>query len=140
EELSRQNAGLHFLTPGISHHAGSPTKVGEYWALGLPVVISAGVGDTEDIIRRERVGVVVSEFSGEGYGHALGELVNLLADPYLPSRCRAAAEKHYSLGPACETLHALYTTLASDRLNGRNRGGRSRSDESVPNRTKRSSG
>jgi glycosyltransferase involved in cell wall biosynthesis len=122
EELSRQNAGLHFLTPGISQHAGSPTKVGEYWASGLPVVITPGVGDTEEIIRREGVGVVVSEFSSEAYDHALDELLNLLEDPYLSGRCRTAAEEHYGLGPACERVQELYTALVGDRLNGRDRG------------------
>jgi len=110
-ELSRQNAGLHFLTAGIGQHAGSPTKVGEYWASGLPVVITRGVGDTEEIIRRERVGVIVPEFSREAYDHALSELLTLLKDPYLASRCRAAAEKHYGLELACERLQAMYLSL-----------------------------
>ncbi len=144
EELSRQNAGLHFLTPGIGQHAGSPTKVGEYWASGLPVVITPGVGDTEEIIRGEGVGVVVSEFSGESYDHALSELLNLLEDPYLPSRCRAAAEKHYGLGPACESLQRLYTTLVGDRLNGHDREASvspamPRPDGLIPDREKRRS-
>jgi glycosyltransferase involved in cell wall biosynthesis len=109
------------LAPGISQHGGSPTKVGEYWAAGLPVVVTPGIGDTEEIIRRERVGVVVSEFSGEAYDHALSELLNLLEDPYLPGRCRAAAEKHYSLETACERLQELYSALIGDRLNERDR-------------------
>ena len=112
EELSQQNVGLHFLTAGIGQYAGSPTKVGEYWASGLPVVITRGVGDTEEIIRRERVGVVVREFYGEAYDHAFSELLNLLKDPYLASRCRAAAEKHYGLELACERLRAMYLGLA----------------------------
>ncbi|MGI8654627.1 MAG: glycosyltransferase [Pyrinomonadaceae bacterium] len=107
-ELAQQQAGLHFLPRGLSEHSGSPTKVGEYWACGLPVVITPNAGDTEQIIRRERVGVVISEHSDEAYRHAVGELQSLLKDPDLPQRCRHAAETHYALDPACARQVALY--------------------------------
>jgi glycosyltransferase involved in cell wall biosynthesis len=111
EELAQRDAGLFLFTQGLSEHGCSPTKVGEYWASGLPVVITPNVSDTEDVIRRERVGVILQDFSAEAYDRALDELLALLDDPDLARRCRAAAERHYALEPACERLHSLYQAL-----------------------------
>jgi glycosyltransferase involved in cell wall biosynthesis len=107
-ELARHEAGLYFLAPGASTAGTSPTRVGEYWASGLPVVISPGVSDTEEIIRRERVGVVVREDSDAGYREAARGLRELLADGETRARCRRTAETHYALEPACDRQLALY--------------------------------
>jgi len=144
EELARQDVGMFLFTRGISEHGCSPTKVGEYWAMGLPVVITPNVSDTEDIIRRERVGVLLSGFSDEAYERALDELLALLADSDLPKRCRAAAEEHYGLEPACERLQALYAPLLGDRSNEHDRrappsADLQRPDGSGPDRQTRSS-
>jgi len=112
QELARQDVGLFLFTRGISEHGCSPTKVGEYWAMGLPVVITPNVSDTEDIVRRERVGVLLSGFSAAAYARALDELVAILKDADLPERCRAASERYYGLEPACERLHEMYISLA----------------------------
>lgn len=113
DELAREHVGLHFLRQGQADHAGSPTKIGEYWAAGLPVVVTPNAGDTDEIIRRERVGVIVNEHSDEAYARALAELRSLLKDDQLPARCRRAAEIHYALEPACERQINLYHGLLS---------------------------
>jgi len=110
-ELSGQQAGLHFLHRGLSEHSGSPTKIGEYWASGLPVLVTPNMGDTDGIIRRERVGVIVDQHSDEAYCRATLELRSLLNDPDSSQRCRRAAEKHYALEPACEQQVMLYHDL-----------------------------
>ncbi len=107
-ELWQHDAGLYFLTQGLSEHGCSPTRIGEYWACGLPVVITPNVSDTDEIVRREGVGVVVKEHSEAGYSEAAQTLAKLLEDPELKTRCRRAAETHYAIGPACERQMALY--------------------------------
>src|SRR5262249_13742678 len=78
DELANQYAGLFFLTSGLSDHGCSPTKIGEYWAMGLPVVTTANVSDNDEIIRRERVGVIVNNHTDAEYRRAVGELQGLL--------------------------------------------------------------
>jgi glycosyltransferase involved in cell wall biosynthesis len=112
DELAVQDAGLFFLTQGLSEHGCSPTKIGEYWASGLPVVTTPNVSDTDAIVRSDRVGVVLSGFSEAAYGEAIDELLGLLRDPDLPARCRRAAEAHYSLDRGCERQRALWLALA----------------------------
>lgn len=110
-ELSQQQAGLFFLTNGLSEHGCSPTKIGEYWAAGLPVITTSNVSDTDEIIRREKVGVIIEGHNAEAYRRAIHELKDLLTDPQLPQRCRQAAEKYYALAPACEQQVQLYKNL-----------------------------
>lgn len=112
--IAGHDAGLLFLNSGISEHGGSPTKVGEYWAAGLPVVTSPNVSDVDEIIRRERVGVVVDGNTDDAYSRAVKELRALLADDRLRERCRRAAEKYYALDAACERQMSLYRNLLSN--------------------------
>jgi glycosyltransferase involved in cell wall biosynthesis len=114
EELGGQDAGMFFLARGMSEHACSPTKIGEYWAAGLPVVTTPNVSDTDGIVARERVGVVVRGHTDEDYERALRELQELLTDPDVSSRCQAAAANHYDLDGACERQLDLYERLAAD--------------------------
>jgi glycosyltransferase involved in cell wall biosynthesis len=111
EELRRHDAGLCFMRRGFSEHGGSPTKVGEYWASGLPVVVTPNVGDTDTIAREMGAGVVLSGHSDEDYGAAFDELRRLLDDPEVGRRCRATAERYYGLPLAVERQLSLYAEL-----------------------------
>jgi len=106
--LVKHQVGLFFLRRGISELGCSPTKIGEYWASGLPVITTSNVSDTDEIIRTENVGVIVRDQSIESYKNAFKQIKELLGDPDLAARCRLAAEKHYSLTPACERQMSLY--------------------------------
>lgn len=112
-ELAEQHTGIFFLARGISEHGCSPTKIGEYWAMGLPVVTTPNVSDTDDIIARHRVGVIVADHTEAEYRRAARELRLLLEDNDLRARCRRAAEEHYALVPACERQMALYREVMS---------------------------
>jgi glycosyltransferase involved in cell wall biosynthesis len=109
--LAQRQAGLFFLSQGLSEYGCSPTKIGEYWACGLPVITTPNVSDTDEIIRRERVGVIVEAHTDEAYRRAFRELLKLLADPELAQRCRRAAERHYALDPACVQQVQLYKSV-----------------------------
>ncbi len=122
-ELADQHAGLMVLTQGLSEHGCSPTKVGEYWAVGLPVVITPNISDTEGIIAAERVGVVLSADGPRGYERALEELAALLQEPDLAQRCRRAAEAHYDLVASCARQYELYLKTVSPPGRGRQRAG-----------------
>ncbi len=68
--LSASDAGIAFIKPCFSKLASSPTKTAEYLACGLPVVLNAGVGDSDLLVTRERVGALVGEFTEEEYARA----------------------------------------------------------------------
>jgi glycosyltransferase involved in cell wall biosynthesis len=89
-----------------------PTKFGESLACGLPVVINSGIGDTEEIVRKERIGVVINEFSPRGYKKAAEELKILLSEKdELRYRCRSVAERYFSLDCGIGQYEQIYHSL-----------------------------
>lgn len=72
----------------ITNRVASPTKFAEYLACGLPVVISAHIGDFSGTVQREGLGLV----------HAEGAMVPVLERPteQVRKRQRAFALAHYA--------------------------------------------
>jgi glycosyltransferase involved in cell wall biosynthesis len=95
--LQAADYGISFVRPCFSKISSSPTKVGEYLAAGLPVVSTAGIGDVDELLERNRVGVVVRELSPSAYEVAAREALELARDPGTRERCRAAARERLSL-------------------------------------------
>jgi hypothetical protein len=52
----------------------TPIKDGEYWALGLPVVIPRGISDDSEIIEESNAGVILNSFSQVAYDDAIVRL------------------------------------------------------------------
>ena len=115
QHLTPHHAGMLFLRQGISEHGCSPTKFGEYWARGLPLLVTPNISDSEEIIRKEKVGVVVENHTDEAYKKAFFELRELLKDPELSLRCRRAAETHYALQPSCNRQMELYKIVMNNK-------------------------
>ena len=109
--LSIASVGTAFSRPTPSNTARFPTKIGEYLASGLPVVVSAGLGDCDHLIETERVGVIVSEHTPEGHRQAVKALRELLEDPGLSDRCRRVAMTYLSLSQGVMRYHMLYRKL-----------------------------
>jgi glycosyltransferase involved in cell wall biosynthesis len=95
--LRRARLGVFFLKPAFSQIAASPTKVPEYLMAGLPVVASAGIGDTDDLLENAGVGVGVREFTDEAYAEAAAKAIAMAADPELKERCVRVAGQRFDL-------------------------------------------
>ncbi|MDD4910405.1 MAG: glycosyltransferase family 4 protein [Candidatus Omnitrophica bacterium] len=110
--LNNADVGLAFYKPGYSRKGCCPTKVGEYLACGLPVVINEGIGDMDRIIEEEWVGSVISGFNSFEYARAVNSMQGLLGKAdVLRQRCRAAAEKYFSLEQGTERYIRIYREL-----------------------------
>lgn len=68
--LSASDAGLAFIKPCFSKLASSPTKYAEYLGCGLPLIINAGIGDSDALITSEKVGALVKAFTEDQYRDA----------------------------------------------------------------------
>ena len=95
--LKAADFALSFIKPTYSKLSSSPTKVAEYFAAGLPLVCTAGVGDVDEVLTSARIGVIVREFSRAAYLDALRAVDELRAEPDLAARCRHAARTHFDL-------------------------------------------
>lgn len=85
-----------------------PTKIGEFLATGRPVVVNQGLGDCDDLLPAAGAGVVLRSRDQAGVERAAAELLDLLADPGTPARCRRLAQRHFDLEQAVVTLHEVY--------------------------------
>lgn len=88
---------VSFIKPCYSKLSSSPTKIAEYLASGIPVVSNAGIGDVDELIGSDRVGVLIDEFTGDSYIRALEEINVLRRDKDLADRCRQSAKDRFDL-------------------------------------------
>lgn len=118
--LAAGDAGVAFYKPGFSRLATSPVKLTEYISCGLPVMVNAGVGDSDDLVRREGIGAVVNEFNSDEYDVALATIESLIGNEDARRRTRAVAERLFDVrGIGVERYARLYEAVlqrASDGL------------------------
>ena len=79
--LAAADLALSFIKPCYSKLSSSPTKLAEYLASGLPVVCNAGVGDVDEVVESDGVGVIVREMNDAAYEEALRAVDALRRDP-----------------------------------------------------------
>ncbi|MCX5695000.1 MAG: glycosyltransferase family 4 protein [Candidatus Omnitrophica bacterium] len=110
--LSCSDVGLAFYKKGYSRMACSPVKLAEYLACGLPVIINSGVGDTRSIIEKNKVGVILEEFTPKGYEQAFKAFSELSNEgDGLRRRCRNTAETFFSIDNAINKYREIYLEL-----------------------------
>ncbi len=100
-----------FILPAFSKQASTPTRLGESLAAGVPVVINKGIGDTEELVKKRKIGVVVENLSEKGYLRAAEELSSLLKDSELKQRCVTVAEESFSLEKGVEEYLRIYSQI-----------------------------
>jgi glycosyltransferase involved in cell wall biosynthesis len=112
--LGCAKVGLSFRKATFSQIAASPTKIAEYLAAGIPVISNAGIGDTDQILLSDQVGVIVKDFNRQAYDEALRQLGDLMADPELVERPRRSAYERFDLERVGgERYRRLYRKLFS---------------------------
>jgi hypothetical protein len=90
-------------------------KDGEYWAMGLPVVISPNISDDSDIIDKEKIGVVVDYSDRIGRNEAVKCISLLLEDSRkneVKSRILRVAEKYRSF----EIAKRIYVVIYNGKI------------------------
>lgn len=100
--------GVLFFTAGVSKLGSAPTRMGEFLACGIPVIGNRGVGDMADLIEKYDVGVVVEDGSKLSLENGYRKILDMLSDPDLQSRCRAAAEDYFSADGGAEKYKLIY--------------------------------
>ncbi|HEV7744004.1 MAG TPA: glycosyltransferase [Pyrinomonadaceae bacterium] len=95
--LRRARIGISFRKATFAQIAASPTKIPEYLAAGLPVVSNAGIGDVDELLTTEKVGVIVREFAEAEYAQTADGVLALVAEPEIRSRCIEVARRFFDL-------------------------------------------
>lgn len=116
EHVRLMDLGLFFIRPVFSKKGSAATKLGEFLATGVPVIINDGVGDSGSIVRESGVGVVLADTERTCFEKSLGSVRALLDDPGVSQRCRQTAERWFDLRAGVAKYAALYERLGAKPL------------------------
>ena len=100
------------MNAGPSLMAAMPTKIGEFLACGRPVVLNKGLGDMDQFFNEFDAGVIL-DGSPDNLTKAASQLIYLISDPETPQRCRALAEKYFSMEVGARKYLDLYSQMLS---------------------------
>lgn len=95
--MSRARVGISFRKPTFSQIAASPTKIPEYLACGLPVVSNFGIGDMDELLTKNELGVLIEKFDQKEFEKAAENVLRLLEKENLAGRCIEAAHRNFDL-------------------------------------------
>ncbi len=111
ELISKSDCSIMFIKPVLCKIGSSPTKFGESLAAGVPVIVNKGIGDTEEMINKRHIGVVVDELNGGSYEAAVKRLLGLIGEQGLKERCVDTARDHFSLELGVERYLEVYKKI-----------------------------
>lgn len=107
-ELINATFGIHLRKPDVVSHVSAPIKFAEYLSAGLPVILREGIGDTEQIINKYNVGVIIKK---NDYESAISELQELLNDKDVYHRCLRVADKEFNINISFKQYQEIYDKL-----------------------------
>ena len=112
--LAAADLAFCFIKPSYSKVSSSPTKIAEYLAAGLPVICNSGIGDVDDVLSRDRVGILLRDFTTEAYAAAIKAVETLRQEPGFAERCRAVARARFDLcGVGGPRYRSVYQALVA---------------------------
>lgn len=75
--LALAKAAIFFIKPAYSKIASSPTKMAECWAMNLPIITNAGIGDNDIYFGQHQGGILIHQFTQEAYQQACTQFLQL---------------------------------------------------------------
>lgn len=107
--IALADIALYFIYPGNSGKAVSPTKQAEFLGLGIPIISNSGIGDTEQILVENEVGLIVENFSEPAYQKIVERIPSIMDKP--KTEIINIAEKYFNLEKGIATYNEVYRRL-----------------------------
>ena len=109
--MARMNAGIFFIKNTFSKRASSPTRLAEYLSLGLPCLTNSGIGDVDQVLTKNEIGILVRSYSDLDLDDAMNRLIMLSRSYQIRERCRMVAEQEFSLVEGVRRYETIYQGL-----------------------------
>ena len=106
--LNAADAGWLLRESNPVNKVAAPTKFAEYLLCGLPVIMTAEIGDYSALALRERLGVVLKDLSSFDDLFTRWEELQQLAQPASRQRIARLASKYFDLHQIAGTLERIY--------------------------------
>jgi glycosyltransferase involved in cell wall biosynthesis len=109
--LSVADFAISPYKPAPSKRYCTPIKNGEYWAIGLPIIITTGVSIDSDIVQQNAVGYVLENLSVPEYEKIIQKIDELLNGDReeLRTRIRRIAEEKRNFSIAENIYQQIYS-------------------------------
>lgn len=108
--------GISPYNPVPSRRYSAPIKNAEYWALGLPVIITNNIANDSQIIEENKIGSVIKELTTASYQKSVDQMDEILKNNSLTDlyyKIRSIAEKQRNFGVALEVYRKIYNDQMS---------------------------
>jgi glycosyltransferase involved in cell wall biosynthesis len=109
--LGAADLAIALRQPSFSSLGASPTKLGEYLACGLPVVVNDGVGDVGVLVQRLEAGAVLSSMTDAEMDGVITRLDEVLAID--PQGLRDRSRKIHDMPVALQAYAQVYANIAA---------------------------
>jgi glycosyltransferase involved in cell wall biosynthesis len=120
--LAAGDVGISFIKRCLSKLASSPTKNGEYLACGLPIVINAGIGDSDALATESRAAILIEDFNKIDFDRAWARIEEVVREPGIKTTARELAERVFDLESVGGERYAqLYEEVLGQDLQDENR-------------------
>jgi len=91
----------------------SPVKIGEYWAIGLPILMPKNIGDDSQIIENEKVGLTYSVKDGDFSNMLKAFESQLKQQVYKRENIQRLAKQHRTGQRSLDAYHRLINTKSN---------------------------
>ena len=108
EYLAAADFGITLVKPVPTKLYCTPIKDGEYWATGLPVVITKDISDDSKIIEQNNTGYVLKSLNVEEYDKALVRIDQLIRNTETSFKIRKIAKKERGFQIAEKVYKKIY--------------------------------
>lgn len=108
--LNAADFGICPVKPIPSKRYCSPIKNGEYWATGLPVVITKDISTDSDLIEKQEIGVVWKQLNSEEFKKSVIKISQILNSEHklTQNKIRSVAEEHRTFDIARRVYGKIY--------------------------------
>ena len=107
--IKEMDIAIFFIHPLFSKRASAATKLGEFFATGIPVITNAGVGDHEYYIEQYFVGKIIEK--DKIYAYDFEKIMPELCTDECMKKCREVAEKYFSLSNGVKKYKEIYNNI-----------------------------
>tara|TARA_B100001964_G_scaffold235828_1_gene296578 strand:- start:14 stop:1216 length:1203 start_codon:yes stop_codon:yes gene_type:complete len=109
KEMKNIDIGYFYLNKNYSINASFPTKIGEFFSTGTPILCNNFNDDISEIIKDNKIGLVFNDFDDEKKIYS--SLISILKDKFIINRCNEYAINNLSVNAGSKKYLNIYNNL-----------------------------
>lgn len=109
-KIAKHHGSILFYNTDVSRLGSCPTRMGELFGVGVPILANPGVGDFKNLILENNIGVIIeNDYSLEEIEKSIDTFMKLIQEKSISKRCREIAEEFFSLESGVKNYIAIYS-------------------------------